>query len=220
MGEEILIELKNRLEHLLARSPLPLPIEINRELNILYMLYNKNLLPQSLDKHLKAAIKITRHVNNKIFTLSAINEAFAKNLHSYLLSTARDIFAVMAVIGAKEQDKEVETTFLEEGLALLASQGAEISLLGAAHAHKKVEIEHLAYELYNDLWDSALNNKKIKNLTLKETEELASQIERIIEYMKDSSNPFLCCIGIYNMLLYTHLINLLKKIEKVIEKEE
>jgi hypothetical protein len=219
MAEDILIQIKNRLEHLLALTPLPMPDEINRELNIIYMVYQKNLLPQILDKHFRTVISLSRHVNDKFFTLSAINEGFSKNLQAYLLSTARDIFAVLSVMGAKEKKDNVENTFLEEGLALLASQGSELSLLGAADAHKRVEVDHLAYELSNDLWDSAAGNKKIKNITIEQSEILANQIDTVIENMKKSTNPFLTCMAIYNVLLYMYLVNLLRRIERVINKE-
>lgn len=219
MAEDLLIQIKNRLEHLLARAPLPMPDEINRELNIIYMVYQKNLLPQMLDKHFKTVINLSRHVNDKIFALSAIHEGFSKNLQAYLLSTARDIFAVLSVMGAKEQNDRAETTFFEEGLALLASQASELSLLGAADAHKRVEVEHLAYELSNDLWDSVAGNRKIKSITMEQAEILATQIDAVVEKMKVSNSPFLTCMAIYNVLLYMYLVNLVRRIERVINKE-
>ncbi len=219
MAEDLLIQIKNRIEHLLALTPLPMPDEINRELNIIYMVYQKNLLPQILDKHFKTVINLSRHVNDKIFVLSAIHEGFSKNLQAYLLSTARDIFAVLSVMGAKEQNDRAESTFFEEGLALLASQASELSLLGAADAHKRVEVEHLAYELSNDLWDSASGNRKIKNITIEQAEIIAGQIDAVVEKMKSSVNPFLTCMAIYNVLLYIHLVNLLRRLDRVINKE-
>jgi hypothetical protein len=46
-------------------------------------------------------------------------------------------------------------TTCESGFRIISS--------GAADAHKRVEVDHLAYELSNDLWDSAAGNRKIKN---------------------------------------------------------
>ena len=217
MEKQALIEIKKRIDKLITQTPLP--EEVNRELNILYTFYQKTpKTPGILEKYFKAVIKLNRRLNETIFKVTSTNKGVSQNLKSYLLSTTRDIFAVMSVLGTK--DGTEEKGFLEEGIALLASQGAELSLLGAAKARETVEVEVIAYEMENSLWDVFRINPKIKGIKLEEVEEMEKSIKLISSKIREVDNPFIYSIGIYNLLVYTYLINLSKKIELVLKKME
>jgi len=214
MAKNILIEIKERLTELIETFPMPL--EINRELNILYTFYQRNSpVPATLDRHFKLVIRLTRKLNDNIFKLTSTHHGVSKNLNAYLLSTARDIFAVMSVLGAKE---EKEKSYLEEGLALLSSQCAELSLLQSATAKQSVEIDYMIYELENELWDIFRSNPRIKGISIEEIEEIKITIDTITGKAKEAADPFLYCTGIYNLLIYIYCFNLLKKVDLAIKK--